>query len=76
MKWLTMLLVLLLAGCTVTMTGTARWSEPDAPDVEWREKHEKLSAVVRSMTQELAAAPDDISAVNKVLLKYGVNRTK
>jgi len=76
MKWLAILLLLVAcAGCSVTLTGNANWSEVD-PSVQelaaLRQKHEQLSVAVKKMTDELATIPPEMDAVLAVLTKYGI----
>ena len=78
MKWVAMMLLLIAcAGCSVTLSGNAKWSETDGAVQELealKQKHLQLSTVINSMTQELQTAPADLEAVNTVLKKYGIER--
>ena len=75
MKWFPLILLLACAGCTVTARVSSRWTEPGPnPDVALREQHQKLTAAVQAMTQELNATTNEINAVNAVLRKYGIQR--
>ena len=77
MKWLAMILLLVAcAGCSVTMTGSAKWSEVDGSAQELealQKKHGQLSAAVSAMTQELGSAERGLDPVLSVLKKYGIN---
>ena len=76
MKWLVVVLVVALSGCTVTTRVSGRWSEPEpSQDVALIEQHKQLTTVVRNMTGELTAAPNEIEAVNAILRKYGIARS-
>ena len=77
LKWLAMILLLVVcAGCSVTMTGSAKWSEVDgsAQELETIQKeHGQLLAAVSAMTKELETSERGIDPVLSVLKKYGIN---
>jgi len=75
MRILVILALLACSGCSVTMTGAARWSDQEpvvSEDAELRKQIDSIKAEVQAFVGELRNAPNDIDAINAVLKKYGI----
>ena len=66
------------AGCTITMTGSAKWSDVDSVVVddnkELISQNDRLLAETRAFVSEISAASGDIDDIHAVLKKYGIER--
>ena len=79
MRSVVLFLLLLCAGCSVTLTGAAKWSDAAPANVEsakLRQEYDKMASDIKTFIDELRRAPDDIDAINAVLKKYGIERQK
>jgi len=78
MRWLPITLLLIAcSGCSVTLTGAAKWSDAapvNSEDTELRQNYEKMAADIKGFVDELKRAPNDVDAINTVLKKYGIER--
>jgi len=77
MKGVVLCLLLLCAGCSVTLSGAAKWSDAAPANVEnakLRQEHDKMLSEIKTFIDELRRAPSDIDAINAVLKKYGIER--
>ena len=71
------LFAVLCCGCSVTLTGAAKWSDAapvNSEDTELRQNYEKMAADIKGFVDELKRAPNDVEAINTVLKKYGIER--
>ena len=75
MKLFVLIALLACSGCSVTMTGSAKWSDPEPLQSELeqlRQRNEQFTTAIQNMKQELQATTNDINAVSAVLRKYGI----
>ena len=64
-------MAILCSGCTVTFTGTSKWSDV-VDNGKLQMQYDKLATDARNLVTELKDSPYEIDAVSAVLKKYGV----
>jgi len=70
---LVLLLAMLLSSCTYTMS-LNRDMSTSATEMQQAALIEKMQASIRALAQDLTNAPNELEAINAVLLKHGMNR--
>ena len=73
------LLIVCCAGCSVTLNGSARWSEAgpeptQPPNKELQAQIDKMTGEIRAFVTDLKTAPNELEAINAVLKRYGIER--
>jgi len=75
--FVTILLVACCTGCSVTLTGAAKWSDlnqASKQNSELEQQYAKMEGEIRAFVNDLKATPNELEAVNAVLKKYGIER--
>ena len=77
--FVTILLVACCTGCSVTLTGSARWSEAgpeptQPPNKELQAQIDKMTGEIRAFVTDLKTAPNELEANDAVLKRYGIER--
>jgi len=73
------LLIACCSGCSVTLNGSARWSEagPEPtplPNKELQAQIDKMTGEIRTFVTDLKTAPNELEAIDAVLKRYGIER--
>ena len=79
MRVLIVIAMLACSGCSVTLNGSARWSEAgpeptQPPNKELQAQIDKMTGEIRAFVTDLKTAPNELEAINAVLKKYGIER--
>jgi len=73
MKCAMFLLVCLCAGCSVTVSGSAKWSDtPPGGDAALQAQYDKMLTETRGFVADVRAASQDLNALHGVMKKYGI----